>query len=59
MFKCKICGNITQPGEKQYKKVVKTRNKIYHNLDKYGRERISKGSEIVKEINVCEECSKK
>lgn len=58
MFKCKICGKMTQPGEKQYKKIVKTRNKTYHNLDKYGKERISKGSEIVKEINVCEKCAK-
>ena len=59
MFKCEICGKTTKVGEKQNKKVVKTREKIYEYTDKHGREMTSKGSEIVKEINVCEECSSK
>lgn len=58
MFKCEICGKATQPREKQYKKMVKTRNKTYSNLDKYERVKTTKGSEIVKEINVCEKCMK-
>ena len=59
MFKCQMCGKVTEPKEKQYKKIIKTRSKTYHNLNKYGKEKISKGSETVKEINVCEECANK
>lgn len=59
MFKCEECGRITQSGEKQHKKVVKTRAKVYYNTDKYGNEKITKGSEIVKEISVCEKCENK
>lgn len=57
MFKCEICGNITKPNEKQYKKVVETREKTYSYIDKYGNEKTSTGSEIVKEINICEKCA--
>lgn len=57
MFKCEECGRITQAKEKQHKKVIKTRKKIYYYLDKYEKERTSVGSEIVKEINVCEKCA--
>lgn len=56
MFKCEICGKITKPGDKQHKKVIETRKKIYHNPDKYGHDIISEGDEIVKEISVCEKC---
>lgn len=59
MFKCEECGKITQLGEKQHKKVIKTRKKIYYYTDKNGKERTSTGSEIVKEINVCEKCANK
>ena len=57
MFKCKICGKVTRPGEKQTKKVIKTRKKEYCNMDKNEREKISKGIEIVQEINICEKCA--
>ena len=53
MFKCDKCGKITKPREKQTKKVVEKRDKIYTNGDKE-----STGKEIVKEINLCEECAK-
>ena len=56
MFKCQKCGKITQKGEKQHKKIIATRNKIYQYLDKYGQERTAKGWEIEKEINICEKC---
>ena len=56
MFKCEKCGRITEPGEKQHKKVIETREKIYKNEDKHGNIKTSKGTEIVKEINICEEC---
>lgn len=59
MFKCEMCGNITKPKEKQHKKTIKTREKNYTYLDKYRNERTSKGSEIVKEINICEKCVEK
>lgn len=59
MFRCEKCGKITKPGEKQSKKVIKTREKSYINKDKYGKEKITIGHEIVKEINICEECFSK
>lgn len=34
MFKCEQCGKITKAGDKQYKKVIETREKIYHYEDK-------------------------
>ena len=58
MFKCEKCGKTTRAGEKQHKKVVETREKTYTNLDIYGNKKTSKGWEIVKEMNICEECSK-
>lgn len=59
MFKCEQCKNITRSGEKQHKKVIKTRDKIYNYTDKHGNNRTSKGKEIVKEINICEKCFEK
>lgn len=59
MFKCELCGKITKAGEKQTKKIIKTRDKIYSYKDKKGNEKESVGKEIVKEINICEECAKK
>ena len=53
MFRCDRCKRITEPGEKQTKKVVKTRNKTYFNGKKE-----TTGKEIVKEINLCEKCAK-
>lgn len=58
MFKCELCGKTTKAGEKQTKKVIETRNKIYSNILPNGKEKISDGYEIVKEINVCEECAR-
>ena len=57
MFRCEMCGKITRQGEKQHKKILKTRKRTYHYLDKKGQEKTSIGSEIVKEINICEKCS--
>ena len=59
MYRCEICKQVTKPGEKQNKKIIKTRDRIYHNTDKYGKEIISEGTEIVKEINVCDKCFSK
>ncbi len=57
MFRCELCGKVSNPREKQYKKTIQTRNKTYTYLDNRGRCRTSKGEEIVKEINVCEKCN--
>ena len=59
MFRCEECSKITQPNEKQHKKVVETREKTYKNEDKYGNIKTTKGFETVKEINICEECFQK
>lgn len=59
MFKCELCGKITKAGEKQHKKVVQTRNKTYINIDKKGNEKKTTGTEIVKEIRICEKCAMK
>lgn len=59
MFRCDICHKASKSGEKQNKKVIETRDKTYHYIDKYGKEKTSEGTEIVKEIKVCDECIKK
>lgn len=59
MYRCEICKKTTKSGEKQNKKVIETREKIYHYIGKDGKEKTSKGTEIVKEINVCEKCLNK
>lgn len=59
MFKCELCGKTTKPGEKQIKKIVAKRDVKYSNILPNGKEKISDGYEIVKEINICEECAKK
>lgn len=59
MFKCEQCGRITKAGEKQTKKIIETRNKTYINEDRNGNKKKTEGAEIVKEINLCEECASK
>lgn len=56
MYNCDICTKTTKSGEKQNKVIIETREKTYYNTDKYGKEKISKGWEIVNEINVCDKC---
>lgn len=59
MFRCESCGKTTNPGEKCHKFVVKTRPKRYKNTIKKGKkvEVIeSHGTEIVQEINMCDDC---
>ena len=53
MFRCDKCGKVTKPREKQTKKVIKERDKVYFNGYKQ-----TTGKEIVKEINFCEKCAK-
>lgn len=55
MYKCQACKAQSEPGEKQRHVVTETRPKTYINGE-YG-EKISKGTEIVKELAVCEKCS--
>lgn len=63
MYKCQICGKQTRPHQKINRIVTETRERNYINefKDKKGnkREKISTGYEIVKELNVCNECFKK
>jgi len=59
MYKCQECGKISKAGETVNKIVTETRKKEYEFEIQKGRNTItktSKGSEIVKEIEVCEEC---
>lgn len=71
MFKCDNCGKVTQPGEKQHKALLNTRNKEYYYEqfeEKYGKKKrieddhgkpiykVTVGYEIVKEISVCSDC---
>lgn len=55
MFKCGKCHKTTQPGESMRMLVIETRDKTYY--DDYGRE-VGRGSEIVKEVGICEACAK-
>ena len=59
MFKCELCGKITKSGEKQTKKIIETRKVKYSNISPNGKEKVTDGFEIVKEISICEECAKK
>ena len=42
-----------------HKVAVLFRDKTYINYDKKGNEKLSKGKEIVKEVNMCENCFRK
>lgn len=61
MFKCQLLEKVSEPGEKLTKLVIKTREKTYTkrvlNEETRREEEVvcAVGSEIVKEINVCEE----
>lgn len=59
MFKCEICHKITEPREKLTKYPVKFRDKVYQKNHPFIKNKIvtSYGKEIVKEINVCENCA--
>jgi hypothetical protein len=60
MFKCDVTGKLSQPREKSYKVVTKTRNKTYQEK-RYNQEEKEEyfvtfeGQEIVEELTVCEE----
>lgn len=58
MFKCQRCKRTTRPNERMRKVVTKLRPKTYVNVigDK---EKISTGTEIVEELQVCERCASK
>lgn len=58
MFKCDICRKTTKSREKMHKKAILFRDRTYINYDKKGNEKLSKSKEIVKEINMCENCFK-
>ena len=56
MFRCDTCNKVTKIGEKQNKKVIETRKKTYYYTDQSGNEIKTEGTEIVKELNLCDEC---
>lgn len=56
MFKCALCHNVIGPKTKATKLVTKTRPATYYNNVK-GKEVITEGWEIVKEILICPECA--
>lgn len=60
MYKCQKCGKNTLPGEKCNKIITATRERTYINKfkDRKGKEieKISTGTEIIKEISVCDKC---
>ena len=54
-FRCGKCHKVQKIGERPYKLVVETREKDYHTETKG----ITHGSEIVKEIDICNKCKEK
>ena len=62
MYKCQVCGEFSQKGERLYKKVVETRAKVYlcEKLDKETKKVKesweTKGWEIVREVNCHRTC---
>lgn len=62
MFICQVSGKQSQPGEKPFKLVTKTRQRTYTNKLKRGTktfEKVSHGWEIVEEKVVCKEVYEK
>jgi hypothetical protein len=56
MYRCQITGRQSREGEKLNKVTVLTRAVTYKNWDKEAEEEwFSQGTEIVKELNCCEE----
>jgi hypothetical protein len=53
MYRCKICGTVSQPKVSANKVVLSTRPKEYLDANGY---HISDGWEIVKEALVCNAC---
>ena len=59
MFKCDICRKTTKSREKMHKVAILFRDRTYIKKNKKGNEKLSKGKEIVKEVDMCENCFKK
>lgn len=62
MFFCNGCQSASKPREEQTKKIVQTREKVYTRREYYGWNQfdeivIGKGSEIIKEVNLCVPCA--
>lgn len=61
MFRCEKCNKISKPREKMHKVITETREKVYENKIKTKNGESIKetfGTEIVKEISLCENCYK-
>lgn len=67
MFRCQQCGKVSQSGEECHKQVIEKREKIYPFREKvfsfcverkreFRDDKGGTGWEIIKEINVCNEC---
>jgi len=55
VYRCEICETVTAPREPQKSIVTQTRKKEYTNRVE-GEVIVSQGTEIVKEMKVCQEC---
>jgi len=55
-FKCQVCGKAQLAGTKPNNVVVETRYVTYRNKDNEENVKLSEGTEIVKQIKVCDEC---
>ena len=60
MFRCQKCDKVTEKHQPMNKAVIETRDRTYETEIKRGKMRgtmrVTKGSEIVKEISVCPDC---
>lgn len=54
-YKCQECKTQQEPGLQQHTKVLKTR-KVQYEVSTSEGTKIRQGTEIVKEIRVCEPC---
>jgi len=55
-FKCQVCGKPQPAGSKPNNVVIETRYVTYRNKDSEGNVKLSEGTEIVKQLKVCEKC---
>lgn len=56
MYRCQVTGRLSNPGDACHKIVVETRSRTYKHWDRENEEEwFTQGTEIVREINACEQ----
>lgn len=59
MFKCQNCNQVSKPNETRKQVVTDTRVRVYQHMDEEGYPYTTQGTEILKEVGVCNECKRR